>query len=222
MFATPVSLINTFRSVMHDTVAPYMHSDAELYFYMTEGEAEVARRTLCIQDMSSAAVSYAVLAGAPIVPMHQSILRIRYAWWIENGGQYKLDIKSVDAVADEDCVRMLTQAGRPNTFMTGAETNSARLYPIPQNDGSLTLAVYRVPLVPLAADGTFEIPYQYRSALLEWMRYRAYMKEDAETYDPQKGQQAQDTFGYLIDGYETAESKRRGGPQSGGISYGGL
>lgn len=221
MFTTPVSLITMFRSLMHDAVAPYMHTDPELYFYMTEGEAEIARRTLCIQDVTSAAVTYAVLADEPNVTLNDAIVRVRYAWWLENGGEYKLDIDSLDSMVAQG-VRILSQAGRPNTFMTGTGTNQARLYPIPQNDGSVVLSVYRTPLQPLSASAQFEIPLQYRAALLEWMRYRAYMKEDSETYDPTKGGQAQNTFDYLVDGYATTESQRRGGPQSGGIHYGGL
>lgn len=221
MYMVPTDLLTAFRRICNDTKAPYFWSDAELYDYMTEGEGEIARALLCIQDITSAAALYSVANGGPNVTLSSKIIRIRAAWWLENGGEYKLGIMSQDAMISEG-YRILTQQGRPNTLMTGNETNGVRLYPIPENDGQLQLSIYRMPLNPLNAQAQFEIPEQYRGALLDWMKYKAYSKDDAETFDRVRADQSLAKFASLVDGYMTTESQRRGSPQAGGIQYGGL
>jgi hypothetical protein len=221
MYTTPAELILAFRREMHDTVAPYFWSNPELYEYMTQAELVIAQRTMCIQDLTSAATLYDVAADEADVVMHPSIYRIRAAWWLENGGEFKLEIRSLDDMIARGC-RVNTQEGRPNTFMTGAVTNGARLYPIPQNAGEVRVAVYRTPLAPLNEQASFEIPIQYRNAMLDWMKFRALSKDDAETFNRESAGNAQRAFEYHMDSYTTSESMRRGGPQNGGISYGGL
>ena len=222
MYASADELIRAFRTRMRDTKAPYFWTDSELYQYMSNGESVIAERILCIQDMSSEACVYDVSLGDAEVSLHPSMVRIRDARWVENGSEIKLDIKSVDQVVSQGA-RILTQNGRPHTLMTGATTDGVRLYPIPQNDGQLVLSIFRTPLKQLSeSNKKFEIPFQYRAALLEWMKFEALMKDDAETFDRERAERALSVFDMMVDGYETNEQRRRGGPQSGFITYGGL
>lgn len=221
MYDSPAQLVTTFRAEMHDTVAPYFWSDAELYAYMTQAEQVVAQRLMCLQDMSSSATIYDVAEDEPDIVLHPSVYRIRGAWWIENGHQHKLEIDSVDSILAEG-LHVYTQKGRPAVLMTGAVTNGVRLYPIPQTDGQVRLSIFRVPLRALSANEKFEIPFQYRAALLDWMKYRALLKHDADTYSYQSATDCARAFEALMDTYATAESMKRGGPQNGTVSYGGL
>lgn len=221
MYETPAQLLATFRAEMHDKVAPYFWSNDELLAYMTQAEQLIAQRTMCLQDMSSAATCYDVAADEPDVVLHPSIYRIRGAWWVENGYQHKLDIDSVDSMVAEG-FHLYTQKGRPAVMMTGAVTNGVRLYPIPHLDGQIRLSVFRVPLKPLTQDGKFEIPFQYRPALLDWMKHRALLKNDADTFSRQSASECERAFEAHMAEYTTAESMKRGGPQNGTVSYGGL
>lgn len=222
MYASADELIRSFRLRMRDTKAPYFWTDCELYEYISNGESVIAERILCIQDMTSEACAYDVVSGEPEIVLHPSIVRIRDARWVENNVETKLDIKSVDDVASKGA-RILTQVGRPHTMMTGATTDGVRLYPIPQDDGQLRLAVFRTPLKQVSANQKkLEIPSQYRPALIEYMKFEALMKDDAETFDRERAERALSVFDMLLEGYETNEQRRRGGPQSGFITYGGL
>lgn len=221
MFATPAALIAHFRTQRGDKTAPYFWSEPELYAYMTQAEQLIAQRTLCIQDTTSAACLYDVAEGQAEVVLDPSIVRIREARWLQGNGEYRLSIQSLDAMVG-DGARIFTQAGRPNTMMTGSQTNGVRLYPIPQDEGQLAIAIYRIPLNPLSATASFEIPFQYRGALYEWMKHQALSKDDADTFDPRGAGEALGAFERLLDTYTTNESHRRGAPQGGGIRYGGL
>lgn len=217
MFDTPKQLVAYFRSQLVDTVAPYLWSDTELYQYATQGEKYIAQRTLCLQDMLQLDVS----AGEPNVLLPPSVVRIRSAVWVEGGHEHRLDIESLDACMASGA-NIYTRQGRPVIFLTGAITNGIRLYPIPSSDGQLFLSVYRTPAEALSATAAFSIPFDYRFALFEWMRSSALARPDTDSHDPAGAAQAQRNFEQLVDGFETAESKRRGGPQSGGIIYGGI
>lgn len=221
MYETPAQLLTTFRAEMHDKVAPYFWSNDELLAYMTQAEQLIAQRTMCLQDMSSSATLYEVAEDEPDVVLHPSIYRIRGAWWIENGFQHKLEIDSVDSIIAEG-FHIYTQKGRPTVMMTGAVTDGVRLYPIPQSSGQLRLAIYRVPLKAMTQDGKFEIPMQYRAALLDWMKHRALLKHDADTFSHQSASECLRAFEEHMAVYTTAESMKRGGPQNGTVSYGGL
>lgn len=221
MYDSPAQLLSVFRAEMHDKVAPYFWSNDELYAYMTQAEQLIAQRLMCLQDMASSATSYDVAEDEPDVVLHPSIYRIRGAWWIENGHQQKLQIDSVDAILAQG-LHVYTQKGRPGILMTGAITNGVRLYPIPQTNGELRLAVFRTPLSALSPTASFEIPYQYRAALLDWMKHRALLKDDTDTFSRQSAAECERAFEAHMENYTTAESMKRGGPQNGTIAYGGL
>lgn len=222
MYATPKELFDAFRREVRDTIAPYFWSEAEVYAYMTDAETMVAQRLLCIQDMTSEAAVYDVTASEPEVLLHESVIRVRSATLIAADTDYPLDILSADNMQAFGLRTIRTTTGRPNCLFTGAATNTVRLYPIPNDDAELALSIYRTPLNALSVTASFEVPRQYRSAMLEWMKYRAYNKDDVESYDPGKANTAMNAFNRLIDGFETTESQRRGGPQSGLVAYGGL
>lgn len=225
MYATPKDMLAAFRRETNDLIQPYFWLESDVYQFMTQAELFVAQRTLCIQDMSSRAALYDVVIDQASVVFNQAVIRIRGATWLqEHDGvtsSFQLDIQSVDNMLARGC-RIYETTGRPTVVMTGAVTNGLRLYPLPNADGQLVLAVYRVPLCPITAQSEFEVPFQYRDAMLEWMLYRAYSKEDAEAFDRNRADKHQRAFEYLIDTYTTMESLRRGAPQSGGVAYGGL
>lgn len=217
MFSTPCELVKHFRTVMNDLKIPQFWSDPELYAYMSEGELEIARVTLCLPAISETNVGEAV--ASPTID--QGLIRVRGAWWIQDGQQYPLYIHSLDDFISNSHVD-LEKSGRPNTAITGTGVNSIRLYPVPNSSGRLRLAIYRAPAKALDADAKFEIPLQYRNALLDWMQYRACMKDDAEVFDRARAEGFLRSFLSKVDGYEKTEHLRRGHPQSGGIAYGGL
>ena len=58
---------------------------------------------------------------------------------------------------------------------------------------TLALTVYRGALKPLSADidtGKPEIPERFHERLMDWVLHRAYLKQDAETFDPAKAAQS--------------------------------
>lgn len=221
MYGSPQDMLRAFRELKKDTVAPYFWTEPEIFRYMTEAEAAVARATLCIQDMTSEACIYDVAENEPNVRLHPSFIRIRSARWMQDGVEYPLEVLSMDTMVSEG-YRIYTQKGRPSVLMVGTQTEGIRLYPIPHQDGQLAIAIYRAPLLPITNDSTFEVPEQYRPAIFEYLCYRAMMKNDAEVFDRARASDHMRAYQDMIDQYQTTEGQRWRGPQSGRVAYGGL
>lgn len=221
MYATPKELIAAFRNLSRDTVEDYLWSDAELYQYATQAEAEVASRLLCLNDMTTDKVAVlSVDAGAPDIAMHPSIIRVKSAFLIQNNEQRSLVLSTMDGMRN---ARVFTETGRPHTLIFGGSTGFMRLYPIPTEAGTLQLTVVRTPLKPLSDTSTkFEIPYHYTTALIEWMRYRAYGKLDSDSFDPGQSSAGMAAFMSIMEGYKRMESLKTGGLKDGTVAYGGI
>lgn len=219
MYATPKDLVDAFRAYSRDIVQPYLWSDLELYQYATEAESSVAQELLCLQDMVSDAAVLSVSAGEPIVAVHPSTIRIRSAFFTTaSGEQRSLELRTMDGMRD---AKMFTETGFPRILILGASAGTARIYPIPTEDGTLQLSIFRTPLKALNSGAKFEIPFQYTPSLLEWMIYLAYRKRDADTFSP--GQSAAGLAGFMeyIRKYQRVESLKNGGLKDGTVAYGG-
>lgn len=220
MYATPKELLTAFRTQARDQVADYLWSDSEIYQYMTQGESLVAQRLLCLSDMSTSGVAVLdVSAGEPTIELHESVIRVRSAFLIQDGQQRSLDLRTVDGVRGAS---IFVDTGTPTALLFGGDTGKMRLYPIPQGSATLQLTVFRIPLSPLNATAKFEIPFHYTDAVYEWVRHRAYAKADAETFDKTLSGAGLSSFEYLIDQYATMESRKTGGLKDGVVSYGGI
>jgi len=73
----------------------------------------------------------------------------------------------------------------PRSYFKSA-TNKITLYPKPIVADTLNMTVARFPTTPMALDGSPEIDARYHPGLLQWILYRAYMKNDSETLNVDK------------------------------------
>jgi hypothetical protein len=87
---------------------------------------------------------------------------------------------------------------------------------------AVNLSVYRFPLVTITEDGeqTLEIDTQHHTALLHWMKARAYDKQDIETFDRRKSDDFRERFtAYCARAQEEQQRARR---VQGNVAYGGI
>lgn len=87
---------------------------------------------------------------------------------------------------------------------------------------AVSLSVYRLPLVTITDDGdqVLEIDAQHHTALLHWMKARAYDKQDAETFDRRKSEEFRDRFTtYCAKAQQDQQRARR---VHGSVAYGGI
>jgi len=154
------ALHDLFRSEVRDEATPYLWSDAEIYSYIDDAQKMFCRLQGGIADASSAITHIAVTAGDVLVPISPLILKLREARRSADG--YDLEIlnfedmqshRPVDDYGYRSGYRIDNTVGIVKAIVVGMETNKIRLVQIPQENQSIDLIVYRMPLVPITAAG---------------------------------------------------------------------
>lgn len=177
-------LRDRFRRETNDLVKPYFWSDDELVAWLNEAQEEACRRALLLVDSTSDAAVIDLSAGDIGADLHPSVIFVRRA--IRGNGQAL--IPRVARSMDEEAPGWeLAQPSTPYVFVPDWQTGYLRFYPPAKNAETIRLTVVRTPLNPMVNDEDApEIRSQYHAYLLDWVKSRAYGKQDADSYDPKK------------------------------------
>lgn len=186
-----------FRSEADDSAAPYLFADAELNDWLNQAVEEAAIRADLLLEVDDAAVCQInVASGTAGYPLHAKITRVSHAEFLADGedATSSTRLELIDRVKLDrvrPCWRQETE--RPRFLLT--ENGTARLAPNPDENGTVTLEAYRLPMTTMAADDdTPEIREQHHRYLVDWALFRAYSKPDTETQDLARAQAAQARF----------------------------
>lgn len=171
-------------------------SDDDLYRYMNEAAAAVARRTLSVFKT----MAFSVAAGEPMIKLPgQRILAVRRAY-LETANRELQQLNVNQDVLRSDYglfsrrPDLETATGTPSAFYLDYTPGYLRLYPAPTADDTLVLQASLIP--PLIVDGA-PLPFTDEEdihLLRLYMLYRAYNKHDADTFNPVKARQAESDF----------------------------
>lgn len=167
-------------------------STAELRHYANEAIREVAIRTHCLRDRArntEGVTSLPVEIGQTEVDIDPRIMVIKRVWWdsrvLMPESETFLDEASDDwrtLETDEPLKFVLSRAGR-QLILVGTPTVA----------GTIGLDVIREPLEIIEA-GEPEIPQKFLAHCIHWMCHLAYLKNDADTFNPQLSQIYEQTF----------------------------
>lgn len=189
--------IEAFRDQVGDNAAPTFWSDAQIVRYLNEAVQEACERAKLIEDRLTPAVCTVTLApDISTYPLHPSVFEIKR---VMLRGR-PLDETSVEEL-DDECPGWESWKGTPRAFIfeqaCGSQPANLRLVRIPTQADTLALTVYRGALKPLSADidmGKPEIPERFHENLMDWVLHRAYLKQDADTFDPAKAAESKALF----------------------------
>lgn len=177
--------IARFRAAVADEVHRQFWSDAEIVSYLNEAVQEACERAKLIEDRS---MSLALVPGQDTYDLHPSVFEIKRLTFRGR----PLDETSVEKL-DCDAPGWELRSGEPRCFIfeqaSGAQPPRVRLVPTPVADEPAGLTVYRGALKQLNADIDHEkpeIPERFHERLLDWVMHRAHLKQDADTFDPNK------------------------------------
>lgn len=193
-------LIDQFRSDVDDRIEDYLFSDADVIGWLNEAEREAALRANLIFDATTSAVcEIAVTAGTNVYPMHSAIFVIERASFLADGADAE-DAVVLDIVGRLELNRLRpnwrTTEEAPSTLIVDDKT--VQIGCLPSENGTLSLEVYRAPLTPMVlGDGdpmSPEIALEHHRHLVEWAKYRAFSRPDAEVFDPKRAEQAEAIF----------------------------
>lgn len=190
---TPLDLLAEFRAQMADEDEPYLWTDDEAFRYVVDAQDMFCRLTGGLKDATTPDIcEIPFLTGDPWADFSPYILRFRAARLgstdqkvslinyadLENGVVTQLDYGAVNAPALDG------ETGEVRYAVMGMEEKKLRLVKVPQEDDVLKVMVMRLPYPRMDTwDDPLEIGEQHHLALVMWMKHKAYLKHDSQTYD---------------------------------------
>lgn len=188
-------MIDRFRREVSDEEKPYLWTDDEVTDYANDAVDEACRRAMLLVDSSSSVTEIPISIGDHTLELDESIIYVRRARL--SSASHPL-VPIVSRTMDErepgwEDARTST----PRIFVPDWETGKIRIYPPAAAADTLKLTVARAPTADeeLSSDGdTPVIPRRYHTSLLDWVKHRAYLKPDADTFNPDKAQKFADSF----------------------------
>lgn len=222
-------LLELFRLETDDISEPYLWSDFEFFIYLDDAQKTFVRRTGGISDSSSAITRIPFRINDTLIKFDERILRITQA---KDDQNRKIVVRNIDnfedsPYLDDDYGNMVNaglddgRTGPLRYIITDMEQNKLRLYPLPDTAGTLQLYVRRLPLDDIEdEDSTFEIHSQHHLALLNWVKYLAFMKQDVETFNQSKAED----FRIAFEAYAVAAAREKSGREDRKrvVRYGGI
>jgi hypothetical protein len=177
-------LIDEFRWEAADEAITPFWTDAFLARAASQAEQEACRRGALILDSSSPFCSISFGAGDNLLQLDGRILEIRRARLSVAGRRiYPITVAQLDRNNEQ----WESETGEPLAYVTDYQTGHIRLYPTPTAADEIQLTVRRLPLADLVDDNDEpEIRPESHLGLVQWMLYRAYMRQDADTFNPTK------------------------------------
>jgi len=190
MAITLTSLVTRFRNRLDDAVVPYLWSNDELTDYLNEIVNDLCRDIPILEDATTAAVcQYAITAGVMVVTLHARITVLKKARLTSQ--TRLLDLRTAQYMDAVYPGWESSAAGTPTILVTeGVGTGKVKLYPPSTVNETLNLTVYRLPVADLvwASDQAVapELPELYHDKLMNGILWKAYSKQDVDTYDARK------------------------------------
>lgn len=185
--ATLGDLISAFRDETQDTRTDEpLWSDRLLIRYAVESMHEACRRAGLLIDSQS---SMCLVSATPSDPMIKldgrvlSVLRIV----LEDVPDIPLVRMSVTDMDSRMPGWERSSASCPIWYVEDYQTGYLRLVPSLTYATNLRMTVSRLPLEdPAKKTDAIEIRMEYVNSLVQWMLYRAYSRQDADSFDPKK------------------------------------
>lgn len=164
-------LLQRVRKFIDDNVVPYLHSDEELYQYLTEAERELAlngrllRRTLTLSTIAEE--SWVTLPDAP------EIIEFRRAEVVDGSHRYPLRLQGTmdtfqSTISDYGQVFGVSSStrGRPHILVFGRYTDRIELLPTPDKIFQIEASVLVYPEEPIVSYTTqVTIPVRHEAAV---------------------------------------------------------
>ena len=203
-------IITAFRYKTEDQTTPYKWSDAEITYYTNQIIWELCEKCRLIKDSSTTAIcQISVIADTDLYTYDSRILEI------EKPIRYGDDRIAIYPINRTEVFQYsqsweTVESGKPTHYMLDYESNKIRLYPIPTENTTLYLTVYRAPsadLVSTTLTGTPEIKARYHYYLLEGILYHAYQKDDDNTLDLEQSTRNYQKFQANIEDIMRIENK---------------
>lgn len=190
-------LIQLVRSEIDDEGQNHLWTDADLLEYMIDAQNEACRRArLLVDSLNDRICNIKLNASESHYKLDPRIIFIRRVKLSDYSIPLaKLRVRDLDG----QLPGWESHTGQVRAWTTGYSGGYLTVYRKPDTSTyptmpSIRLTVVRLPLVDATADAELEIHPRFHRNLRHWMKFRAYSKEDGDTWNPAKAKLAYDLF----------------------------
>lgn len=204
---TPTDLVARFRLDVDDDQTPYLWSDDEVWGYLNDAiQKWLGTPGGGVRDASTTSiVNLTVTSGDAWLELSPLITKIRSARLASTGRTLPIisfeELFGMDGMANSQfpvSTDDFDLTGPIKALVIGMEDNKLRTVRIPAANDTVKLVVERLSInTHAAADNpqkTIEVDSQYHLDLLFGMKALAYRKQDADTFDKTKADEAEAQF----------------------------
>lgn len=190
-------LLAACRDALDDNNSPPLWPDEELTRYLNNAVLEAALRTRCLQDDSGTATRLTLVADQARYALLPEVLVVRAVH--VTGRSYPLE-RTTAARLDKvkpGWSHEVQQAGIPQYALFDVQQKTLTLYPPPASVGTAYLRIWRLPTADEAMSTIGDEPVitlPNPEQIKHWALHEAYLKKDAETFDPQKAAEHEAEF----------------------------
>lgn len=165
-------------------------SQDEILEYARDAENEACERQNLIVESSSSLTSISVNTSTGTYSLSNTVTDVISAK-LSLGTEPLM--RTSRHVLDHSFSNWQANTSTPRSYFTSG-TNKITVYPKPIVADTLNMTVARFPNIPMTIDGSPEIDARYHPGLLQWILYRAYMKNDSETLNVGKAKDYEKQF----------------------------
>lgn len=190
-------LLVAVRDLLDDHATPPLYSDEELTRYLNNAVGEAALRLRCLQDDSSDLCRITTVPDQTRYTVADEVLVVRAVH--VTGRSDSLTRTTAERL---DRIRPgwsheVQASSVPQYVLFDLQQKMLTLFPAPATAGTLYLRVWRLPLPDEQMEGGQDEPaivLPDPESLKHWALHEAYLKKDAELYDPERAAQHEDVF----------------------------
>lgn len=192
-----------FRLTEQDIVEPFLFLSEEIATWATQAEEEAAIRANLIRDSEELTVK----AGDTAVALPSLLYDIQYVECQYPDGTTTEVFAKDRGTLDQERPGWRAETCRPQDYIH--DDKQMVLGGIAEADCTLYVEFYRRPKKALsAASDVPEIAAVHHLNLLDWVRYRAYLKPDIDTQDNKRALAAEASFTAYFGRRKTADLRR--------------
>lgn len=187
-------LIARYRTDANDKVVPYFCTDSEVTAWINDAVNEACLRGRLIHESSDDdIIKIAVIANTSVYQLHAALYELDYVSFAlpdEESSPVKLVSREW---LDDNVSNWRYLTGDPEFGIQSDK--SIRLVPKPENNGTLIMEGYRLPVAPLVEQADEpEINPEHHRHLINWALHKGFSMPDAEFFDAKRAAEAEEKF----------------------------
>ena len=166
-----------------DEVVQLRWTNEELTRFINEAEKRACRNALLIKSASSD-YDITVVADTAEYALNSKIVKIKGAY-LSSTGKELIPIEYEDMI---EIAKWRDTTGTPTSYIPDIENSKITLYPKPESSDTIACLVNLLPTSDMSWDtnevDSPQIREEYHLSMLNWAAHLAYLKDEANTFDP--------------------------------------